>query len=444
MAYFKRALFNELKNWAKSKNQKPIILQGARQVGKTTLLKELGEKEFKNYAYFNFDENPELKQFFIETKSVDRILSNLSLVIGHQITEETLIIFDEIQECKEALNSLKYFAENAPNYKIAAAGSLLGITIGNHSSFPVGKVKFYTLYPLSFSEFLYCSNPNLHQYLQTFEFNSSIPEIFFNQLTDVLRKYFICGGLPEASNTMIETNSTDLVKSVLNDILRAYELDFSKHVVSKDIQKISYIWNSLPTQLARENKKFLYQTVKEGARAREYEDALTWLIQAGLVYKTPKISKVGVPMSAYDELSAFKLYAFDVGVLRQLAKLEPSVFLDGNNLFTEFKGALSENFILQGLIPLLETNPRYWSSDGRAEVDFVIQYKNKILPIEVKSDKNIKNKSLSSFALNNDTPIKIRYSLRNLKIEDDLVNIPLFLVDYTKRILDPILELKEG
>jgi hypothetical protein len=284
----------------------------------------------------------------------------------------------------------------------------------------------------------------LHQYLQTFEFNSSIPEIFFNQLTDVLRKYFICGGLPEASNTMIETNSTDLVKSVLNDILRAYELDFSKHVVSKDIQKISYIWNSLPTQLARENKKFLYQTVKEGARAREYEDALTWLIQAGLVYKTPKISKVGVPMSAYDELSAFKLYAFDVGVLRQLAKLEPSVFLDGNNLFTEFKGALSENFILQGLIPLLETNPRYWSSDGRAEVDFVIQYKNKILPIEVKSDKNIKNKSLSTFALNNDTPIKIRYSLRNLKIEDDLVNIPLFLVDYTKRILDPILELKKG
>jgi predicted AAA+ superfamily ATPase len=432
----KRSVQKKLSSWKTDPNRKPLVLQGARQVGKTWLLKHFGAAEFENVAYFNFEEQPDLKQFFENTKDIQRIVQNLSLVHGLPILpQKTLIIFDEIQECNEALNTLKYFHENAPEYVVASAGSLLGVAMSRGNSFPVGKVDFLQVNPISFSEFLSADDPQLFAYVESIDKLEPIPDIFFNPLVDKLKKFFICGGMPEAVVTLLEQQDVEKTQQVLQNIVNAYALDFSKYAESKDVPKINHLWASIPSQLARDNKKFLYQSVRTGARSREYEDALLWLSHAGLVHRVFKISKPGLPISAYDDLSAFKLYLIDVGLLRRLSLLDPIAVREGNRLFTEFKGALTENYILQHLIKNFEVQPRYWTSGNQAEVDFIIQMKNEIIPVEVKSDENVRSKSLSIYNGLYEPPVRIRYSLKNLKKDDGLVNIPLFLVDYTEKLL---------
>lgn len=432
----KRSIQKRLSTWKQTPDRKPLILQGARQVGKTWLLKHFGASEFNTVAYFNFEEQPDLKQFFENTKDVSRIIQNLSLVHGQAILpQKTLIIFDEIQECNDALNALKYFFENAPEFAVACAGSLLGVTMSRGNSFPVGKVDFLQLNPVCFSEFLSAADSRLFSFLESINQIEPLPDIFFHPLVDKLKMFFICGGMPEAVVALLEKQDMEKTQQVLQNIINAYAFDFSKHAENKEISKINHLWSSIPSQLARENKKFLYHSAKSGARAREYEDALLWLSHAGLVHRIFRISKPGLPLSAYDDLSAFKLYLIDVGLLRRLSLLDPIAIREGNRLFMEFKGALSENYILQHLIANLEGTPRYWTSGNQAEVDFVIQVKNEIIPIEVKSDERIRSKSLTVYNDLYQPPIRIRYSLKNLKKNDGLINIPLFMVDYTDKLL---------
>lgn len=435
----KREVLTKLVEWKRSKTRKPLIITGARQVGKTWLLKKFGNSYFDSVAYFNFDRQPELKQFFDNTKDPDRIIQNLSLVLGKPILPgQTLIIFDEIQECNQALNSLKYFNEESPEYSIACAGSLLGVAMSRGASFPVGNVDFIRINPVTFTEFLNAADEKLGNYVNSIESIEPLPDIFYSNLIEKFKMYYLSGGMPEAIVALLEAKDTALTQSVLMNIINAYTLDFSKHADNKDIPKIGYIWESIPSQLARENKKFLYRTVKPGARAREYEDALLWLTNAGLVHRVNRSEKPSLPVSANDDLTAFKIYLCDVGLLRRLASLDPVAITEGNRLFTEFKGALTENYILESLINQFENQPRYWTSGNIAEVDFLLQYKNDIIPIEVKSDENIRSKSLSVYRKTFSPRISIRYSLRNLKHEDGLINIPLFLADKTSDFLNLI------
>ncbi|HBU07977.1 MAG TPA: ATPase [Candidatus Omnitrophica bacterium] len=433
----RRLLLNQLILWKKSEQRKPLMLKGVRQVGKTWLLKEFGEKYYENTAYFNFDEQGELKQYFETTKDVSRILQNLALINGAPIHPgRTLVIFDEIQECPAALNTLKYFRENAPEYHIACTGSLLGVRVSRRESFPVGKIEFLPVYPMTFTEFLWAlGEEKLVQYIDNIDSLDPVPDIFFNQLHEKLKMYFITGGMPESVRAWAEDKDVARVQKVLRDILDAYELDFSKHAEIKDIAKLGLIWSSIPSQLSRENKKFMYRAVKEGVRAREYEDALTWLCNAGLGHKIYRNTKPSLPVSAYDDLGAFKLYAADVGLLRRLALLDPVSFGEGNRLFLEFKGALSENYILQSLVTQYEGLPRYWSSGATAEVDFTIQRGNDIIPIEVKSDENTRGKSFSLYNQKYAPLIRVRFSLRNLKKDNNLINVPMFLADHLDKFI---------
>src|SRR3989339_350181 len=433
----RRLLINQLILWKKSEQRKPLMLKGVRQVGKTWLLKEFGEKYYENTAYFNFDEQGELKQYFETTKDVSRILQNLALINGAPIHPgRTLVIFDEIQECPAALNTLKYFRENAPEYHIACAGSLLGVRVSRRESFPVGKIEFLPVYPMTFTEFLWAlGEEKLVQYIDNIDSLDPVPDIFFNQLHEKLKMYFITGGMPESVRAWAEDKDVARVQKVLRDILDAYELDFSKHAEIKDIAKLGLIWSSIPSQLSRENKKFMYRAVKEGVRAREYEDALTWLCNAGLGHKIYRNTKPSLPVSAYDDLGAFKLYAADVGLLRRLALLDPVSFGEGNRLFLEFKGALSENYILQSLVTQYEGLPRYWSSGATAEVDFTIQSGNDIIPIEVKSDENVRGKSFALYNQKYAPVIRVRFSLRNLKKDNNLINVPMFLADHLDKFI---------
>lgn len=433
----RRKALEQLAEWKTKPSRKPLLLTGIRQVGKTWLLKHFGKKYFEDTAYFNFERQEELSQFFRTTRDPGRIIDNLSLVHGRAIQpQKTLIIFDEIQESGEALNSLKYFCEEAPEYAVACAGSLLGVAFGHDKSFPVGKVDFLQVYPVTFSEFLSEEAPDLYGYLEQIDKPEPIPEIFFNPLCEKLKMYFISGGMPEAVATLLGARDTNATQAVLQSVISSYQLDFSKHVEKKDIPKINYIWNSLPSQLARENKKFLYQAVRPGARAREYEDALLWLSNAGLVTKVYCSEKPGIPLTAYDDLTAFKVYLPDVGVLRRLSLLDPVAFSEGNRMFTEFKGALTENYILSGLTGQFEPIPRYWRSGNKAEVDFLIQYRNQVIPVEVKSDENIRSKSLAYYKKEYTPGLSVRFSLRNLKKDEGLINIPLFMVDYARKIID--------
>jgi uncharacterized protein len=432
-----RTLFTNLVAWKDKASRKPLILEGARQVGKTWILKQFGKKSFDHTAYFNFDRQPELKPLFEQTKDPERLLQQLGLIHGKPIQPHTtLVILDEIQECNAALNSLKYFREEKPEFAIACAGSLLGVAMSRGASFPVGSVEFMQMYPVSFSEFLETADRSLFQYLETINNINPIPDLLFSALTDKLKLYYITGGMPESIVTFLESENTEFTEEVLQQILHAYQLDFSKHIDHHDIQKIQYIWTSLPSQLSRENKKFIYRVIKKGARAREYENALLWLINAGLVYRINCATIPGVPLSAYDNLSAFKIYLNDVGLLRQLAHLSPSTVALGNRLFTEFKGALTENYILESLIPQFKKNPRYWKSDNEAEIDFLVQWHDKIIPIEVKSDLNIRSKSLAYYQKRFDPEMSIRFSLRNFSLENKTINIPLFLADKTTAILE--------
>ncbi len=435
-----RTAMQQLIGWKESPYRKPLIVKGVRQVGKTWLLKEFGRRYYDNVAYFNFDENPEYRDFFATTKDVRRIIPNLAMAGGQDITAgKTLVVFDEIQDCPEVLNSLKYFCENAPEYHVASAGSLLGMALAKPASFPVGKVDILAMYPMTFQEFLMATGSgNLAAYLNRIEEIAPLPEAFFNPLAEKLKMYFVTGGMPEVVSRWVETQSVGQVQSVLLDIINAYERDFMKHPETKEYPKLARIWNSLPSQLARENKKFLYSVVREGARAREYEDALEWLVNAALVYKTFRITAPGIPLSGYEDLSAFKIYLADVGVLRRLAKLDPVAFREGNRLFTEFKGALTENFVLQSLVPQFDAVPHYWSRlNPSYEVDFVIQHENDIIPIEVKSDTNIKSRSLKKYAetFSSQTKLRVRFSMNNLRMDDEVLNIPLFMVDVADKLI---------
>lgn len=438
---------SKLLAWKNSPYRKPLILKGVRQVGKTWVLKEFGKLYYKNIAYFNFDENKEYKQFFETTKSVERILQNLMLASGQKIeAENTLIIFDEVQDCPEVINSMKYFCENAPQYHVACAGSLLGITLAKPSSFPVGKVNFMQITPMNFTEFLLANgDENLAKYIEQIDKIEPIPDAFFNPLYEKLKMYYVTGGMPESVLMWAKARDVNAMQETLFEIITAYERDFAKHPNVSEFPKISMIWNSIPSQLARENKKFLYKVVKNGARAREYEDALQWLVSAQLVYKIYRNTAPSLPIAAYDDVSAFKIYLADVGLLRRLAQLSPTAFSEGNRLFTEFKGALTENYVLQALLTQFEVMPRYWSQTNPPyEVDFLIQRDNDIFPIEVKSEANINSRSLKKFKelFPNQTKLRIRFSLNNLKLDDDMLNIPLFMADYTDKLIE--LALKEN
>ena len=435
-----RLILKDLIAWKNSPYRKPLILKGVRQVGKTWILKEFGNRCYENTAYFNFDENEEYKQFFETSKDVNRILQNLMFASGQSIKpEKTLIIFDEVQDCPKVINSMKYFCENAPEYHIACAGSLLGIALAKPSSFPVGKVNFMQIDPMTFAEFLTANgDENLVKYMESIERIEPLPDAFFNPLYEKLKMYYVTGGMPESVLMWTQARDVSAMQNTLSDIIDAYERDFAKHPDVSEFPKISMIWKSIPSQLARENKKFLYKVVKEGARAREYENALQWLVDARLVHKIYRSSTPGLPMSAYDDLSAFKIYLADVGVLRRLAQLAPTAFTEGTRLFTEFKGSLTENFVLQTLLTQFEVTPRYWAQNNPPyEVDFLIQRENEIFPVEVKAEGNIRSKSLKKFKelFPDKVKLRVRFSLDNLKLDDDVLNIPLFMADYTDRLL---------
>lgn len=435
----------QLLNWKNSPYRKPLILKGVRQVGKTWILKEFGRQFYENTAYFNFDENEEYRQFFETTKDVNRILQNLMLVSGQKILpEKTLIVFDEVQDCPNVINTMKYFCENAPEYHVTCAGSLLGIALARPSSFPVGKVNFMQIDPMTFMEFLIANgDENLAVYLDSIETLEPIPDAFFNPLYEKLKMYYVTGGMPESVRMWTEARDVAVMQEALADIIGAYERDFAKHPGVSEFPKISMIWKSIPSQLARENKKFIYKAVKEGARAREYEDALQWLVDARLVYKIYRSSAPGLPVSAYDDLSAFKIYLVDVGILRRLAMLAPTAFGEGNRLFTEFKGALTENYVLQELATQFEVVPRYWSKGNPPyEVDFLLQRENDIFPVEVKAETNTNSRSLRKFKelYGDRVKLRIRFSLDNLKLNNDVLNIPLFMAGHTDRLIGLALE----
>ena len=429
-----RFITEKLIEWKNSKDRKPLIIKGARQVGKTYILKEFGEKNYEDVAYFNFDHDDGLAELFLNTKDPNRIIEQLSLANGKKINPSTtLIIFDEIQECPNALNALKYFCEEASEYHVACAGSLLGIRLSK-TSFPVGKVDFLNLYPMTFSEFLIADNSeNLVEVMQKTKEINEIPKIFEDRLIEKLKIYYIIGGMPEAVYSWTNDKDIEKVNKIQKNILDSYESDFSKHTDASEANKISLIWNGIPSQLARENKKFVYQVVKEGARAREYEGALNWLNDANLISKCYLVKKCAFPLKAYHDLSAYKIYMNDIGLLRRMANLDSRIILEGNKLLEEFKGAFTENYVANVLNYLLDESPNYYTFD-RNEIDFVIQRNNKIIPIEVKSDKSTNHNSLTKYNLKNDNEVSFRFSLNNLNKDGKIVNIPLYFIEYINNL----------
>lgn len=435
---FEREVDKQLLAWKTDKNRKPLIVHGARQVGKTWALKHFGKEYFEDVAYFSLDKDESgLCDLFKTTKDPQRIIQQLSFLHGKKINPQTtLLILDEIQECNEALNALKYFCEDTPEYAVACAGSLLGIYL-NHigNSFPVGKVNHVYMYPLTFSEFLKTKDALMYEYMQSIDKVAPLPQIFFDKLREAFTAYSICGGMPEPATLMIDFDEMERVDGALRDILNDYSLDFVKHTTSALAPRINYVWNSLPSQLAKENRKFVYQLVRPGARAREYEDAILWLEQAGLVNKVLLNKSPKLPLKAYDDLSTFKLYALDLGLLRRLSELDASVLLQQTPAYAEYKGALAENYILQSLVAQFQTGFRYWTSGNTAEVDFLLQYGKQIYPVEVKADQSIQGKSLIQYEKLFQPAYRIRYSMLNLKQDGNLLNIPLFLADKTKELL---------
>lgn len=432
----KRDIMDKLIEWKNRKDRKPLILKGARQVGKTWILKEFGRNNYTSVAYFNFDHDEDLGSIFKNSKDIQRIIEQLTFVFGKKIEpRNTLIIFDEIQECPDALNSLKYFCEDENDYHIISAGSLLGITL-SHTSFPVGKVEFLEMYPMSFTEFLSADDSsNLVEYMKSIKKIEPIPDIFFNKLEEKLKTYLIVGGMPEVVNSWVNEKDIGRVNSLQEDILNSYKKDFAKHTENMEANKILLVWNGIPSQLAKANKKFIYHTIKDGARAREYESSINWLNDSNVIYKVYNVSKPNIPLIAYNDLSAFKIYLSDVGLLRKMADIDSKIVIEGNRLFNEFKGALTENYILNMLINTYKKVPNYFSFD-RYEVDFVIQTKNEIIPIECKSGKALNSSSLKFYGEKFNPKFKIRTSMQNLNCDGNLINIPLFMIQYIDNILD--------
>lgn len=432
-----RYKMNELIKWKESKDRKPLIIRGARQVGKTWLMKELGKNYYEKCAYINFDENKRMEELFSKGFDIERIIQGLKIESGVNIEpENTLIIFDEVQETPKALTALKYFYENANQYHIVAAGSLLGVAMHEGTSFPVGKVDFIDLYPLNFYEFLEAlGEKEILKLIKNNDINLII--VFKEKIKDYLKQYLYIGGMPEVVYSYSQNKDFDEVRNKQNRLLEAYEQDFSKHAPNNIVPRIRQLWNNIPTQLAKENKKFIYGLIKQGARAKEYELALSWLIDCGLVYQVNRVKDCKIPLSAYQDFNAFKLYLLDVGLLCAMAKIDSKTIIEGNEIFIEFKGSLAEQFVLTEVKTNIDTPIFYWSSEGgTAELDYIIQLNGNNIPIEVKANENLQAKSLKVFVNKYNTKINVRTSMSDYRKEDWLINIPLYLIGNINKIIE--------
>lgn len=425
-----RAAIEKLYRWKSSKRRKPLIIEGARQVGKTWLMKEFGSRAYADTVYINFDSNSRMAELFASDLNTDRLIMGIELYAGKKIDpDNTLLLFDEVQEVPRALTSLKYFYEDAPQYHIICAGSLLGIALHGGTSFPVGKVDFLSLYPLSFQEFLAATaGERFVQLLDSQDYPMITP--FKQTYIDALKQYYFVGGMPEAVQSFVEEKDFNEVRSIQKRILAAYEQDFSKHAPIEIVPKIRMVWNSIPSQLAKENKKFIYGLVREGGRAKDYEAAIMWLCDCGLVHKVSRVNAAGVPLKAYEDLKAFKLFIVDVGLLGCMTGLRQRTLLDGSALFTEFKGALTEQYVCQQLQTIDDLGVYYYTNDrGSCEVDFILDTGEQIVPVEVKAEVNLKAKSLKTYREKFAPGISVRTSMADYKKEDWLVNLPLYAVE---------------
>jgi len=433
-----RDIIETFRRWKDSPERKPILLKGARQIGKTWAMETFGQECFEHCVKFDFDRQPELKSVFSVTKSPERLVKELALYCEAPIVAgKTLIIFDEIQACEEALNSLKYFCEDAPQYHVIAAGSLLGVAVKSRKmTVPVGKVNVVQMTPITFKEFLRASDPSTYEFVDGLREIAHLPEIILNKLRTEYRRYQVSGGMPEAVAALLNDSGVGEVEKKLQDILDLYEMDFAKYAEPRDIPRIHAVWHSLPAQLAKENRKFIYKVIRSGARSKDYEDALMWLEEAGLIYRIYSISKPGMPLKAYEETDAFKVYACDCGLLRRLAHLPATVITDPIANYTEFKGAMAENAALQSLVPLLDgQTPCYWASPGTAEVEFVMQWGEQVIPIEVKAESNISGNSLAVYNKMYNPAYRIRLSMLNLQFNGGLLSCPAPLAGWLDKIL---------
>ena len=425
----KRFALEKLKIWKEKPDRKPLIIRGARQIGKTWLMKEFGKTCFEKTAYVNFDSNPRMQQLFEGEIDVERIILAISAEIGVSINcADTLLIFDEVQEVPKALGSLKYFCENAPEYHVAVAGSLLGVAMHQGESAPVGKVDIIRLYPMSFEEFLLAKGEEQMQNILTAKDWKTI-SLLHEKYTKLLREYYFVGGMPEAVKTFIATNDANIVRQVQNNILTLYRSDMSKHVSPNEATRISMVWQSIPSQLAKENKKFVYGVVRSGARAKDFEMAIQWLIDAGLTYRIPRVREVGLPLKFYEDFNAFKLFILDVGLLGALSEMEPAQMLISNKAMTESKGAFTENYVLTQLLCQQSVFTYYYSrDDARLEIDFLVQNKGEIVPIEVKAEENLRSKSLRTFIDAHQQLHALRFSMSPYQEQGWMTNLPLYAV----------------
>lgn len=430
-----RIAIEKLIKWKHSKYRKPLIIEGARQVGKTWLMKEFGKQEYADTVYINFDSNSTMAELFAHDLNTDRLIMGLELYAGHKIDpENSLLIFDEVQEVPRALTSLKYFYENAPQYHIVCAGSLLGIALHHGTSFPVGKVDFLKLYPLSFKEFLMATGKGPFAELldkQDFQMITSFRQTYI----DALKHYYFVGGMPEAVQNFTENEDFNEVRDIQKRILAAYEQDFSKHAPNEIVPKIRMLWNSIPSQLAKENKKFIYGLVREGARAKDYETAIMWLSDCGLIHKVSRVNAAGTPLKAYEDLKAFKLFLVDVGLLGCMAGLHQRTLLEGNKLFVEFKGALTEQYVCQQLKTLDDLGIFYYTNDrSSCELDFIVDTGERVIPVEVKAEVNLRAKSLKAYHDRFSPEISVRTSMADYKRTDWLIDLPLFAIHLLPRL----------
>jgi len=418
-----------LKNWKMSSNRKPLVMRWARQVGKTWLMKEFGRTAYKKCAYVNFESNAALKTLFKDDFTIKRILTAIQIETGVTIEpDNTLIVLDEIQEAKGALTSLKYFQENAPEYHIVSGGSLLGIALSKDTSFPVGKVDFMDLYPFSFIEFLDAINEKALANLLK-EPDWELIKTFKAKYIERLRQYYYVGGMPEAVLSFSQDTDFKEVRRLQNNILTAYEQDFSKHAPNEIVPRIRMLWNSIPAQLAKENRKFIYGMLRQGARAKEYELAISWLIDCGLIHKVNNVTKPGIPLKAYEEFNVFKLFLSDVGLLSAMSGLDVKTLLEGHKVFEEFKGSLTEQYAFQQLFVQKDVSISYWSPDSRAELDFLVQFSGEVIPLEVKAEENLHAKSLKVYCQKFEPKIAVRTSMSDYRKEEWMINIPLYAIN---------------
>ncbi|MBR4330766.1 MAG: ATP-binding protein [Candidatus Riflebacteria bacterium] len=432
-----RIAIEKLLKWKKSKKRKPLIIEGARQVGKTWLMQEFGRLAYKNTVYINFDSNSSMTELFASDLNTDRLIIGLELYAGHKIDpNNSLLIFDEVQEVPRALTSLKYFCENAPQYHIVCAGSMLGIALHQGTSFPVGKVDFLKLYPLSFKEFLMATGKEQFAKLldkRDFQMITNFKQTYI----DALKQYYYVGGMPEAVQSFSENSDFNEVREIQQRILSAYEQDFSKHAPNDIVPRLRMLWNNIPAQLAKENKKFLYGLDREGARSKDYETAIMWLIDCGLVHKVSRVNSGNMPLKAYEDFRAFKLFVADVGLLSSMVGLSQRTLIEGNKLFIEFKGALTEQFVCQQLKTIEHICVYYYTNDrGSCEVDFVVDTGERVVPIEVKAEVNLRAKSLKTYNERFSPDISIRTSMSDYKKEDWLINLPLYAIDQILNLLN--------